>query len=75
MQEWLDWNWTNTATYSDTFASKHNLNIMGGFTIERFAWFQTKASRDDVPNNMDIMQEVNAGTQNQKVTVLPPTTR
>ena len=66
MQEWLDWNWTNTATYSDTFASKHNLNIMGGFTAERFAWFQTKASRDDVPNNMDIMQEVNAGTQNQK---------
>ena len=39
MQEWLDWNWTNTATYSDTFASKHNLNIMGGFTAERFASF------------------------------------
>ena len=27
MQEWLDWNWTNTATYSDTFASKHNLML------------------------------------------------
>lgn len=66
MQEWLDWNWTNTATYINTFADKHNLNIMGGFTAERFAWFQTKASREDVPNNMDQMQEVNAGTQNQK---------
>ena len=32
----------------------------------RFAEFQSKASRDDVPNNMDQMQEVNAGTQNQK---------
>lgn len=66
MQEWLDWNWTNTATYSTTFAEKHNINVMGGFTAERFAEFQSKASRDDVPNNMDQMQEVNAGTQNQK---------
>lgn len=66
MQEWLDWNWTNTATYADTFAEKHNINVMGGFTAERFAEFQTRASRDDVPNNMDLMQEVNAGTQNQK---------
>ena len=34
-QEWFDWNWTNTATYADTFAGKHNLNVMGGFTAER----------------------------------------
>ena len=61
-QEWLDWNWTNTATYIDTFAEKHNLNAMVGFTAERFAWFNTQASRDDVPNNSDVMQEVNAGT-------------
>lgn len=66
MQEWLDWNWTNTATYIDTFADKHNINIMGGFTAERFAEFRSKAERDDVPNNMDQMQEVMAGTQNQK---------
>lgn len=66
MQEWLDWNWTNTATYTDTFAEKHNINIMGGFTAERYAEFKAKAQRDDVPNNMDQMQEVNAGTQNQK---------
>lgn len=59
-------NWTNTATYITTFAEKHNINVMGGFTAERFAEFQSKASRDDVPNNMDQMQEVNAGTQNQK---------
>lgn len=34
-QEWFDWNWTNTATYMDTFAEKHNLNVMAGFTAER----------------------------------------
>lgn len=64
MQEWLDWNWTNTATYADTFAEKHNVNVMAGFTAERFAEYKAKASRDDVPNNMDIMQEVNAGSEN-----------
>lgn len=65
-QEWFDWNWINTATYVDTFAEKHNITVMGGFTAERNAWFNTKAMRDDVPNNMDVMHEVNAGTKNQK---------
>lgn len=60
-QEWLDWNWTNTATYIDTFAEKHNLNVMVGFTAERDAWYNVQATRDNIPNNMDIMQEVNAG--------------
>lgn len=66
MREWFDWNWTNTATYIDTFAEKHNINVMGGFTAERYAEFKSKAYRDDVPSNIDAMQEVNAGTQNQK---------
>lgn len=46
-QEWFDWNWTNTATYMDTFAEKHNLNVMAGFTAERFAWYNTQARRDN----------------------------
>lgn len=62
-QEWFDWNWTNTATYMDAFAEKHNLNVMAGFTAERFAWYNTQARRDNVPNNLDQMQEVNAGQQ------------
>ncbi len=65
-QEWLDWTWTNTATYIDTFAGKHNVNAMFGFTADRSAWFNTRASRDDIPSNMDSMHEVNAGTQNQQ---------
>nr|WP_129731007.1 TonB-dependent receptor [Parabacteroides goldsteinii] len=62
MQEWLDWNWTNTANYMTTIAQKHNLNAMVGFTAERFAAYQMKAGRDEVPNNSDNLQEVNAGT-------------
>ena len=62
MTEWLDWNWTNTATYIDTFAEKHNLNVMAGFTAERFAEYTSVARRDDTPSNMDVMQEVHAGT-------------
>lgn len=63
MTEWLDWNWTNTATYIDTFAEKHNLNVMAGFTAERFAEYTSVARRDDTPSNMDVMQEVHAGTE------------
>lgn len=66
MYEWLDWNWTNTATYMNTFAEKHNLNVMGGFTAERFATFNVYASSEDVPNNMEEMQQVSAGRQNKQ---------
>lgn len=62
-QEWLDWNWTNTITYIDTFAEKHNLNVMAGFTAERFAWFNTQAVRQNIPSNDEFMHEVNAGTE------------
>ncbi len=60
-QEWFDWNWTNTITYNETFAEKHNLNVMAGFTAERYAYYNTQATRDNTPNNLDQMQEVNAG--------------
>lgn len=66
-EEWLDWNWTNTATYMDTFAEKHHINVMAGFTAERFAYFFLDGSRDDIPSNIGSMHEVHAGTQNQKV--------
>ncbi|WP_296258325.1 TonB-dependent receptor [uncultured Phocaeicola sp.] len=63
MTEWLDWNWTNTVTYIDTFAEKHNLNVMAGFTAERYAEYTSVARRDDTPSNMDVLQEVHAGTE------------
>ncbi|MDL2208981.1 TonB-dependent receptor [Parabacteroides sp. OttesenSCG-928-O15] len=66
MTEWLDWNWTNTVNYMTTFAEKHNVNLMAGFTAERFAEFWVTGSRDDTPNNSENLQEVSAGTLNQK---------
>lgn len=66
MNEWLDWNWTNTANYMTTFAEKHNLNAMLGFTAERFAEYWVNGSRDAAPNNSDTMQEVHGGTLNQQ---------
>lgn len=66
MTEWLDWNWTNTASYMTTIAEKHNLNAMVGFTAERFAEYWVSGARDATPNNSDNLQEVHAGTLNQK---------
>lgn len=66
MKEWLDWNWTNTASYIKTLNQKHNFNLMAGFTAEKFAEYQVKAYREAVPNNSENLQEVSAGTQNQK---------
>ena len=63
----LDWTWTNTATYIDTFAEKHNVNVMAGFTTERFADFSSLAQRDDIPTNIGQMQEVNAGNADKAV--------
>lgn len=68
MKEWLDWNWTNTANYMRTFDDKHNLNLMAGFTAERFAEYWVKGARDDTPNNSENLQEVSAGTLNQQAT-------
>ena len=65
MNQWIDWNWTNTINYTKTFARKHNLNAMVGFTAERFADYWVYAGRDAVPNNSEPLHEVHAGTQNQ----------
>lgn len=62
MYEWLDWNWTNTANYATTFAKKHNLNAMVGFTAERYAEYQVKAGGEGVPNNAESLREVDAAT-------------
>lgn len=62
--EWLDWNWTNTVSYMTTFADKHSLNAMAGFTAERFAEYTSRAYREAIPNNSENLQEVNAGTLN-----------
>lgn len=66
MEHWVDWNWTNTATYMKTIAEKHNFNIMGGYTMEQFSKYWVKGSRENTPSNVEDLQYVNAGTLNQK---------
>ncbi|MDE7409589.1 MAG: TonB-dependent receptor [Muribaculaceae bacterium] len=61
----LNWSWTNTATYMDTFAEKHNLTLMAGFTAERYANYWANASRQDIPGNSSLLHEVGAGTGDQ----------
>lgn len=66
MNEWFDYNWTNTASYLITLGEKHHLNTMAGFTAERFSNYWLNGSSEDIPNNSENLQEVSAGTQNQK---------
>lgn len=61
----LNWTWNNTATYIDTFAEKHNLTAMVGFTAERYANWWANASRQDIPGMSDLLHEVSAGTGDQ----------
>lgn len=66
MNEWFDWNWTNTATYMDTFAEKHNITVMAGFTMERYGNHWVTGSSENTPNDSKPLQEVSAGQQNMQ---------
>lgn len=61
----FNWSWTNTATFMDTFADKHNLTVMAGFTAERYANYWANASRQDIPGSSDLLHEVGAGIGDQ----------
>lgn len=64
-EDWIDWNWTNTINYMATLG-KHNINVMGGYTMEKFSKYWVMGSRDNTPSNLDDLHYVNAGTLNQK---------
>lgn len=61
----LNWTWNNTISYIDSFADKHNLTAMVGFTAERYANWWANASRQDIPGMSDLLHEVSAGTGDQ----------
>ncbi len=63
---WNDWNWTNTLNYQKIFAEKHSLNVMAGYTMEKFSYYWLDGSRDAVPSNNDNLRYVAAGTENEK---------
>lgn len=66
MENWVDWNWTNTATYMTTIAKKHNLNLMAGYTMERFQDYWASAYAENIPSNLEDMRYPSAGTKNMK---------
>lgn len=70
MRNWVDWNWTNTLTWMKTFKEKHNLNLMAGYTMERFQHYKLTGSQDGIPTNDELLHYVSAGTSNPKATGL-----
>ena len=62
---WIDWNWTNTINYMTTL-DKHSINVMGGYTMEKFSEYWVLGSRENTPSNLEELQYINAGTMNQK---------
>ncbi|MEL1254537.1 TonB-dependent receptor [Flavobacterium sp. DGU38] len=60
-----DWTWQTTATYSRTFAEKHNASLMIGSTMEEYNGNDTWGYGEGVPNNSESMREVNAATKNR----------
>ncbi len=70
MYNWVDWNWTNTLTWMKTFNNKHNLNLMGGYTVERFQTYSLWGKRENTPTNDPLLHYVSAGTMNPDATGL-----
>ena len=61
---WVDWNWTNTVNWIKSFNHKHNLNVMAGYTMERFQEYWLEGSKERTPTNEENLHYVSAGTQN-----------
>ena len=66
MYENVDWNWTNTANYMKTFAKVHNLNVMIGFTAEKFGYWNVKGTGLDIPNDSETLRELDSATNGMK---------
>ena len=70
MKNWVDWNWTNTLTWLKTFNDIHNINLMGGYTMERFQSHSLYGKREGTPTNDPLLHYVSAGTINPDATGL-----
>ncbi len=57
------WNWTNTATY-DFSENEHNVTAMVGGTFEKWTGTNLWGKKEGVPNNTDLLREIDAGTLN-----------
>lgn len=61
---WVDWNWTNTINWVKSFNQTHNLNVMAGYTMERFQEYWLEGSKERTPTNEQNLHYVSAGTLN-----------
>ena len=68
MENWVDWNWTNTVNYMTTINKKHNINVMAGFTMERFQDYWAQAYSESIPNNDESLRYPSSGTKNPAAT-------
>lgn len=68
MENWVDWNWTYTVNYMTTINKKHNINLMGGYTMERFQDYWAKSYSENIPNNDESLRYPSSGTKNPAAT-------
>ena len=62
----MNWTWQSTATYSKSFAEKHNTSLMVGATMEEYNGNDVKGYGEGLPNNGQSTRELNAATTNYK---------
>lgn len=58
----VNWAWTNTVNYMKTFDEKHNINLMGGYTMEKDAIYWNRSETTDIASNHPDLQYPNAGS-------------
>jgi len=63
---YTSYSWQNTLTYINSFG-KNNLTAMLGMTMDRSQTKTLSGSRDKLPNNSEILREIDAGTLNPAV--------
>lgn len=57
------WTWQNTLTY-DKNIKDHSLTAMVGATLEAWDYRTLNSSIEGLPNNSEILREIDAGTEN-----------
>lgn len=60
------WNWTNILTY-ELSNNGHNATIMGGATLEKWNGRNLKADKEGIPNNSEVLREIDAATKNPEI--------
>ncbi|GAF02184.1 SusC/RagA family TonB-linked outer membrane protein [Saccharicrinis fermentans] len=60
------WNWTNTATYT-LKKDAHSLTTMVGATLEKWNYSNIEGSKENIPNNSELLRELDAATSNDKI--------